>query len=58
MERSSKTPSKPLQRDDRVEPAGPTHWVHGEHPERARPKRGEEPPRNVEPNRGPDRIER
>ena len=27
-----------------TEPARPTHWVHGEHPERTKPRFGEEPP--------------
>jgi hypothetical protein len=58
MARSTRTPSKPGNAEKTVDPVGPTHWVHGEHPERTRPRRGEEPPRNADPQFVPDRIDR
>jgi len=58
MERASKVPTKPLGKDRR-QPVGPIHWVHGEHPERSRPKLGEEPPRTAtEPQVSPERLDR
>ena len=42
-----------------TEPARPTHWVHGEHPERTKPRFGEEPPAlAAEPSSVPEGLDR
>ena len=42
-----------------TEPARPTGWVHGEHPERTKPRFGEEPPAlAAEPSSVPEGLDR